>query len=87
MGVSSWGRVKAKAGQGAQAGSSTDRTSLSVACTPQRQGPWCSGQPDPATIIEGQLCLFERMGSRHCYVTRKKDSSPPAQKTIQLQTL
>lgn len=61
---------------GAQAGRSTNRAGLSVACAPGTQGPWCSGQPDPDTIIEGQLCLFETMGSQDCYVTRKKDSIP-----------
>ncbi|KAB1271224.1 hypothetical protein Cadr_000009153 [Camelus dromedarius] len=74
--MSGWGGVEAKAGQGTRAGSRADRASLSVACAPGRQGPWCSGQPDPDTIIEGQLCLFETMGSQDCYVTRKKDSIP-----------
>lgn len=40
------------------------------------QGPWCSGQPDPDTIIEGQLCLFETMASQDCYAAQKTDSMP-----------
>ena len=63
-----------------QAGGSADRASLAAACAPGSQGPWCSGQPDPDTIIEGQLCLFETMGSQDCYVTRKKDSIPQQQR-------
>lgn len=72
---------------GAQAGSSVDTASLSVACAPKMQGPWCSGQPDPDTIIEGQLCLFETMASQDCYAARKTDSMPQHKKTTQLQML
>lgn len=87
LSVSGWGGGEAKTGRGAQAGSSTDRASLSAACAAGKQGPWCSGQPDPDTIIEGQLCLFEAMGSQDCYVTQKKDSIPQHKRQHNLDAL